>query len=201
VEEDAKTLTESAGTRLFLVKPNVGGRGAAITKHDVMDAASMASAPAALEAAMIADGLAVLQEYIQAADGCVHRVEMIGGSVVYRSRTTMPPDADGAEDYNNCASDVCSLGKRFKKQIFFDAPTDIPPEIVEECARIARAARMDIGSVEYVLHPEANRAMYFDINPVSTLAAGAKSVVALPPAAATIHHVHAQYIVDCAAQL
>lgn len=124
-----------------LVKPNVGGFGKGISLLNTPK-----RAPASL------DGRAVVQARITPIDGCVHRLEMVAGQPLYRAVT---PILDSTFDY--------CLGQSSIAGLYHDFPYEA------ECRRVAEAAGLEIGSVEYLIDQQGE-ACFIDINPVSTYA-------------------------------
>lgn len=200
----------AATSSQWLLKPNVGGKGAGILAVAAPDAWSAAAGepPAALPDADVADtfgpdGVAVLQAVVPTPDKMVHRVELVNGRPIY---TAHVPVDDGTGNYNNCVSDVCARPAK-KKRIVVEAPPsvvaaaaatasdgkDVAPPTKEEgggqtdailamCATIAAACRMQLGSIEYLL--DADGAPWFiDINPVSTVLKEAEAVLGESPLA------------------
>src|SRR5262245_16865722 len=81
-----------------VIKPNVGGSGAGIVRF---------GSPGELEMALASlhfgpDGVALLQEYLEAADGVV-RVEVLDGRYIYAIRLVR----DAGASFNLCPADVC----------------------------------------------------------------------------------------------
>lgn len=133
--------TPDIGDGVKLVKPNVSGFGKGITVASVQSDLSYSQ-----------DGCAILQKHLSSADGKVHRVELLGGRVLYRSSV---PLMEYRYDY--------CLGDMEQAELYSDCPV----KIGQACERIARLAKMDVGSVEYLLDEEG-QAWFIDINPVST---------------------------------
>src|SRR5438445_5710657 len=81
-----------------IVKPNVGGSGAGIERFD-----SRADLEARLPAIDLGpDGVALLQEYLEAEDNAIVRVEVLDGRYLYAIRIVR-----GAASFNLCPADVC----------------------------------------------------------------------------------------------
>ena len=177
----------------WLLKANVGGKGAGIRFVDPSsisagDAAAEKDASAAEDVSTFgADGTAVLQRYVVPAGGVIYRAEVVGGRVLYVAATPVPPPppvagavgAAGKASFNNCLGDVCAARPAASRPTVVPLAS-IPAATLRGVRRVATAAAMDIGSVEFLFpEPEAaesdaslltsDRALYFDINPVSTL--------------------------------
>lgn len=106
------------------------------------------------------------QEWIDAADGCVHRVEFLGDTLLYDAATRIEP---GESNYCLTSTDRDSTLR-----------TEIEPGLKEEVLRIARAAEMDFGSVEYLKLP-SGEVSYIDLNPVSSYHPEAESMIGINP--------------------
>ncbi|MEM6917253.1 MAG: hypothetical protein AAF491_11870, partial [Verrucomicrobiota bacterium] len=138
-----ETLAKVDSQRPLLIKPNAGGRGRGISSPE--DVGPETFAP---------DGCAVLQERIESGDGRIHRVEMMGGEVLYEA--TAPLEA---ETFDYCLAGVDDAALTFT--------TEPLAEIVTYCRRAAKAASLDLGSIEYLID-EGGSPWFIDINPVSS---------------------------------
>jgi glutathione synthase/RimK-type ligase-like ATP-grasp enzyme len=112
------------------------------------------------------------QELLTAADGCVHRIEVLGSDILYEARS--PTQAD---QFNYCLahpeSDVTLL-----------PPREIAPKVTEAVKKILRAARMELGAVEYLLD-EKDNPIFIDLNPVSSFHPRATAALGRDPLDAT----------------
>ncbi len=131
------------GQMPLLIKPNAGGKGRGISSPEEVGSASF-----------LPDGLAVLQERIESGDGLIHRVEMIGREILYEADAPLIEDQF---DYCLAGIEPTSLGFRL-------GPSS---EIASHCRRIAEAASMDVGSVEYLVD-QSGQPQFIDMNPVSS---------------------------------
>ena len=61
----------------------------------------------------------------------------------------------------------------------FDAPSDA----IETVIRLARAASIDVGGVEYLVSKADGRIYYYDVNATSNFVANAETVVGFDPTA------------------
>lgn len=158
-----------------LVKPNVGGSGAGITRAD--DPAQLADAVAARRIDLGIDGTGLVQRAITAADGLVHRIEMLGSELFYATDQVV---ADGV--FNYCAADGCAVDGGI-------ALVTPPPEIVASTSTILAAAGADVGGVEYLIDQTTGRACFFDLNPYSNFVAGRDGELGFDPIERYLDHV------------
>ena len=155
-----------------LVKPEQGGSGARIFRAD-----SLEDVERLLEQRddiWFPDNLLLLQEYVpyDEATGII-RMEFLGGKLLYAMRVV----SHGA--FNLCPSPVCNPEDgtagvceipelTTTKPVEFYPYPDIPPDAVETGLRLIRAARIDVGGIEY-LDALDGRRVFYDINANSNL--------------------------------
>jgi hypothetical protein len=168
-----------------LVKANVGGSGAGIVPYDTP--AALAGAVERGEVSLGVDGTALVQECAPLRDGHITRVEVLGGKFLYAinvypatgSFDLCPADAcqttSGVELVRGaCAIDAPKTGMRVER-------ADPPQEIVAQVERIARASRLDIGGIEYLIDDRDGKHYFYDVNALSNFVADAKNVVGFNP--------------------
>lgn len=175
----------------LLIKPNVGGSGAGIRRFDAR--AALETAAGTLDFGP--DGTALLQEYIEPADGAITRVEVMGGEYLYAIRIVRQAEAD----FNLCPSDLCHVpgpGAASPQLESSACPTDAaakpgisvtrveaPREAIDAALRLTRAASIDIGGVEYLVSKADGQIYFYDINATSNFVANAPSVLGFDPIA------------------
>jgi glutathione synthase/RimK-type ligase-like ATP-grasp enzyme len=155
-----------------VLKPDQGGSGARI--HVVESLGEIESIFAADPDIWLPDNLFLLQEYLphDPEQGIV-RLEFLGGELLYAMRVK----AHGR--FNLCPSPVCNPddgeGVCEVPEVQVAAPPvefypypEVPREAVETAARIVRAARLDVGGIEYLETPDGRR-VFYDINANSNL--------------------------------
>lgn len=171
----------------LLVKPNVGGSGAGITRFD--------SRPA-LEAVVDRldfgpDGTTLVQEYIEPEDGAIVRVEVLDGGYLYAIRLVRPATAN----FNLCPADVCAVPAAPPAAADLAAcPVDAvnrpgitvtrfepPGGAIDTAVRLARAASIDVGGVEYLVGRADGLIYFYDINATSNFVANAPAVLGWDP--------------------
>ncbi len=83
-----------------VVKPNIGGSGAGITRFDSQEELKRAAEAGTIKLGL--DNTALVQEYIPAEGGFITRVEVVGGDYLYAIRVYLSGDG-----YNLCPADIC----------------------------------------------------------------------------------------------
>jgi glutathione synthase/RimK-type ligase-like ATP-grasp enzyme len=155
-----------------LLKPDQGGSGARIQVVESLDEidAIFKRDPAN----WLPDNLFLLQEYLpHDPDRGIVRLEFLGGELLYAMRVI----THGR--FNLCPSPVCNPddgdGACAVPEAVVDAPPvefvpypDVPADAVETAARIVRAAKLDVGGIEYLETPTGRR-VFYDINANSNL--------------------------------
>jgi len=164
-----------------IVKPNVGGSGAGIERFD-----SRADLEARLPAIDLGpDGVALLQEYLEAEDNAIVRVEVLDGRYLYAIRIVR-----GAASFNLCPADVCQTPSPAATLAAcpVDAPAalpvtrfEAPPDAVAQAIALTRAASIDVGGVEYLVSRQDGRIYFYDINATSNFVADAPTVLGFDP--------------------
>jgi hypothetical protein len=187
-----------------VVKPNVGGSGALIERFEAR-AELQARAPA-LDFGP--DGVALLQEYIEPADGAIVRVEVLDGRYLYAIRIVRT-----GSDFNLCPADICQtpaaaagadLSSHVTAHLVAAAtprlappsrgacPADtkgglrvtrheVPREIVAQVLTLVRAASIDVAGVEYLVGRADGHVYFYDINATSNFVANAPAVLGFDP--------------------
>jgi glutathione synthase/RimK-type ligase-like ATP-grasp enzyme len=108
------------------------------------------------------------QEMLIAADGCVHRIEVLGSDILYEARVHLQ-----ANEFNYCLAHP-------ESDVTLWSPREIAPKVTESVKKILRAAKMELGAVEYLLD-EKNNPVFIDLNPVSSFHPGATAVLGRDP--------------------
>jgi glutathione synthase/RimK-type ligase-like ATP-grasp enzyme len=171
-----------------VVKPNVGGSGAGIVR--VGSKAELESGLDRLD--LGPDGTALVQEYIEPAEGAIVRVEVLDGEYLYAIRIIRDAEAG----FNLCPADICQApGPAASPSAELGAcpvslPAgltvtrfDAPDEAIETVIRLARAASIDVGGVEYLVSKTDGRIYYYDVNATSNFVANAEAVLGFDPTA------------------
>ena len=157
-----------------LLKPDQGGSGARIQVVESLE--QMEGIFAASPDVWLPDNLFLLQEYLpHDPDRGIVRLEFLGGDLLYAMRVV----THGR--FNLCPSPVCNPDEGTgacevpTHGTVVDAPPvefypfpDVPNDAVETARRIVRAARLDVGGIEY-LESDDGRRVFYDINANSNL--------------------------------
>ena len=182
----AVAAARAAGLRYpVLIKANVGGSGAGIVRYDGEEA--LTAAVARGDVTLGVDGTALVQEAAPLRDGHITRVETLGGDYLYAidvypaqgSFVLCPADAcqrvDGVELVRAaCAVDAPKTGLRVQQ-------ATPPREVIAEVERIARAAQLDVGGIEFLVDDRDGRHYFYDINALSNFVADAENVIGFDP--------------------
>ena len=155
-----------------LLKPDQGGSGARIQVVNSME--EIEAIFTADPEVWLPDNLFLLQEYLphDPEQGIV-RLEFLGGELLYAMRVK----THGR--FNLCPSPVCNpddgdgvcevpVAEVAAPPVEFYPYPDVPREAVKTAAAIVRAARLDVGGIEYLETP-AGRRVFYDINANSNL--------------------------------
>ncbi len=188
----------------LLLKPGIGGSGAGIVRFEA--AAELEAALARLDFGP--DGTALLQEAIEAEGNAIVRVEVMDGRCLYAIRIVRqaardfnlcPADLCHAGQRAPAAGAGGAAGERagdLAGPALTPAPSACPVElrpglevtrveppadVVETAVRIARAASIDIGGIEYLVGREDGQVYFYDVNATSNFVAEAPRVLGFDP--------------------
>ncbi len=185
INDPSRAVEAAEGMRWpVLVKANVGGSGAGITRYDTRE--QLADAVAGGRVQLGVDGTALVQEYATLRGGHITRVETLGGRYLY-AINVYPSDS-----FNLCPADVCqtSDGRELTRSACaLDAPKNgmrveaVTPsaEVIATVERIMQTARIDVGGVELLVDDRDGRTYYYDVNALSNFVADAVNVVGFDP--------------------
>jgi hypothetical protein len=165
----------------IVVKANIGGSGAGITRFD--DAETLAAVAAAGALDLGIDKVALVQELAPLRDAHITRVEVLGGKFLY-GINVYPAD----DSFNLCPADVCQTtgGQQLSRTACaLDAPKNgmrveafTPPrEIIRQVERIAQRVKLDVGGIEYLVDDRDGKHYFYDINALSNFVADSPNVV------------------------
>ena len=187
VINDASQAVQAAADLRFpvLVKANIGGSGAGITKYETSAALEQSVAAGLVNLGV--DGVALVQEAAPLRDGHITRVETLGGKYLYAinvypatgSFDLCPADAcqttNGVELVGAaCAVDAVKSGLRVEG---FTPPA----EIIQQVERIAQFTDLDVGGIEYLVDDRDGRHYFYDVNALSNFVADAPNVIGFDP--------------------
>jgi len=191
---NAARAAEAARALRFpvLVKANVGGSGAGIVKYETPQALADAVRSGAVSLGV--DGTALVQEAAPLRGGHITRVETLGGKYLY-AINVFP----AAGSFDLCPADACQTTggvELVRGACAIDAPksgmrvegTTPPAEIIAQVERIANAARLDVGGIEYLVDDRDGRHYFYDVNALSNFVADAANVVGFDPFARLVDY-------------
>ena len=170
----ARDLTAAAAGMAFplLVKANIGGSGAGITRY-----ASLAELEQSVADGTVPDSVdkvLLLQDYVPARGGTITRIETLGGRFLYALEVESRPDS-----FDLCPADAC-LAQPGRAAIAMRAVTPAP-HIIAAAEQIAQAAELDVGGVELVIDDRDGAARFYDINALSNFVAKPLEVLGWDP--------------------
>ncbi|HKW91569.1 MAG TPA: hypothetical protein VJX92_06685 [Methylomirabilota bacterium] len=175
----------------LVVKPNVGGSGAGIvrftTREDLVQRLdTLDFGP---------DGTALVQEYIESEEDAIVRVEVLDGQYLYAIRIVRQADAG----FNLCPADICQAPPAAQSDLgacpveakpgLSVTRVDAPQEAIDTVIRLARAASIDVGGVEYLVAKADGNIYYYDVNATSNFVANAPEVVGFDPTARFVDYI------------
>jgi glutathione synthase/RimK-type ligase-like ATP-grasp enzyme len=168
-----------------IVKANIGGSGAGITRFDSAETLAEASRTGAISLGI--DNVALVQELAPLRDAHITRVEVLDGKFLYGinvypaedSFNLCPADicqtTDGQElSRNACAVDAVKNGMRVEQY----RPAR---EIIRDIEKIAQRVELDVGGIEYLIDDRDGRHYFYDINALSNFVADARNVIGFDP--------------------
>jgi glutathione synthase/RimK-type ligase-like ATP-grasp enzyme len=171
---DVETALANWNTWPALLKPEQGGSGARMFLLE--GPSDLSRLLRDREDLWQPDNLLLLQEYfpVPAARGIV-RLEFLDGELLYAMRVI----SHGA--FNLCPSEVCNPASgeagaceipetKPAAPVEFHPYPEVPPAAVEAAAKIMRAAKIDVGGIEY-LEAQDGRFVFYDVNANSNLRA------------------------------
>ena len=172
------TFNDAAALRAYqdtirwpaILKPDQGGSGARI--HVVESMEHVCSIFSANPDVWLPDNLFLLQEYLpHDPDHGIVRLEFLGGELLYAMRVKThgrfnlcPSPVCNPDDGDS----VCDVPEVNAPAVEFHPYLEVPRDAVETARRIVRAARLDVGGIEYLETPDGRR-VFYDINANSNL--------------------------------
>jgi glutathione synthase/RimK-type ligase-like ATP-grasp enzyme len=179
-----------------VLKPDQGGSGARIQVVDSLE--EVEEIFRRDPSVWLPDNLFLLQEYLphDAEQGIV-RLEFLGGELLYAMRVKThgrfnlcpspvcnPEDGDGG---------VCEIPAQQEDAppVEFHPYEDVPREAVETALRIVRAAKLDVGGIEY-LETSDGRRVFYDVNANSNLRPSVAAAFGFDPFERVVDYLVAQ---------
>lgn len=186
INNPESVLDASDGLRFpIVVKANIGGSGAGITRFDSREDLEAAVAAGTVELGI--DSTALVQEFVPYRGGHITRVEVLGGKFLYAIKVF-----PAAGSFDLCPADACQTTNGqdlIRSACAVDAPkTGLtveaftpPDEIIAQVERIAREIELDVGGVEYFVDERDGKHYFYDINALSNFVADGKHVLGFDP--------------------
>lgn len=193
INNAAQAVQAAEGLRYpVLVKANVGGSGAGIVRYD--SPAVLADAVAAGTVELGIDGTALVQEAAPLRDGHITRVETLGGEYLYAINVY-----PSVGSFDLCPADACQTTggvDLVRGACAIDAPknglrvegTTPSKEIIEQVEHISRAAKLDVGGIEFLVDDRDGRHYFYDVNALSNFVADAPNVIGFDPFASLVDY-------------
>ena len=152
----------------LVVKANIGGSGAGITRFDNM--AELRYAVAAKELPSSVDGVLLVQDYVPVRGGAITRIETLDRAYLYAI------DVAGGGAFDLCPADACVEGSAISM-------VAVRPDaaLIDAAERIARAVNLDVGGVEVMIDDRDGTARFYDINALSNFVAKPVEVLGWDP--------------------
>jgi hypothetical protein len=168
----------------IIVKPNVGGSGKGIVRFDSKQ--ELQAAVAAGQLRLGYDSIALVQEFVPARGGFITRIETLGGNYLYGIRVHL-----SGQTFDLCPADICQTpaGQSLDTACVVEASKaglkvegyTPPAEVIGAIERIIRAARIDVGGIEYIVDDRDGLIYYYDVNALSNFVADAPRVIGFNP--------------------
>lgn len=169
----------------IVVKANIGGSGAGITRFDSLDELKAAVADNSIQFGV--DMTALVQEFVPARGGYITRVETLGGNYLYAIRVYTTGDT-----FNLCPADICQTnsGKELvRNACALDAPKnglrveayEPPAHIIRAIETVVQRCHIDVGGIEYMIDDRDGEVLYYDVNALSNFVADAVNVIGFNP--------------------
>lgn len=206
VNHPSKLEEAAEGLRFpVVVKANIGGSGAGITRFDTLKA--LKDAVYNNELSFGVDHTALLQEFIPARDGYITRVETLGGKFLYAIRVYITGDT-----FNLCPADICqtSDGKELvRNACAVEAPKNglkvegytPPAAVIRTIESIVQRTGIDVGGIEYIIDDRDGEVLYYDVNALSNFVADAVNVVGFNPHAKLVDFLEQKAYIKTPVQL
>ncbi len=156
----------------LIVKANIGGSGAGITRYTSADQLRSAIADGMVPRSV--DNVLLVQDYVPARGGTILRIETLRGRFLYALEIE-----SGGESFDLCPADAC-LAQPGRAAVKMTAVMPAP-EIVRAAEQIAVAANLFVGGVEVMIDDRDGSPRFYDINAMSNFVADPLNVLGWDP--------------------
>ncbi len=179
-----------------LLKPDQGGSGARIQVVESLEEidAIFRSDPSV----WLPDNLFLLQEYLpHDPDQGIIRLEFLGGELLYAMRVkthgrfNLCPSPVCNPDEGDGACEVPAAQAVEAPPVEFYPFPEVPRDAVETAKRIAQAAHLDVGGIEY-LDTDDGRRVFYDVNANSNLRPSVAAAFGFDPFERVVDYLVAQ---------
>ena len=164
---DVPAAAEAIGFPL-VVKANIGGSGAGISRFDNM--AELRYATEGGELPTSVDGVLLVQDYVPVRAGTITRIETLDRGFLYAI------DVAGGGAFDLCPADACVDGSSISM-----AAVQPAPALIAGAEAIVRAANIDVGGVEVMIDDRDGVARFYDVNALSNFVARPLDVLGWDP--------------------
>ncbi len=195
---DVRALDRFAGDIRWpaVLKPDQGGSGARI---QVVESLAEVEAIFTRDPSIwLPDNLFLLQEYLpHDPDQGIVRLEFLGGELLYAMRVkthgrfNLCPSPVCNPDDGESACEVPSEPAAAAPAVEFAPFPDVPADAVRVAKEIVRAARLDVGGIEYLETPDGRR-VFYDINANSNLRPSVAAAFGFDPFERVVDYLVAQ---------
>lgn len=148
----------------FITKHNMGGKGLGIQRFNTAAALEQWIDDGLFDAGP--DGKVILQQYIEAPEPFITRVEIVGGQFVLAMRSNTE------QGFQLCPSDACQAelnvcpidgGESEEVEKFQASPLTSDDPLVKQLVAMTVAEGLDVAGIEFIEDADGNRYVY-DIN-------------------------------------
>ncbi|HLZ89734.1 MAG TPA: hypothetical protein VKQ52_20920 [Puia sp.] len=186
VNHPSQLVAAAEGLRFpVVVKANIGGSGAGITKYHTLEDLRAAAEGGQMDFGV--DHTALLQEFIPARGGYITRVETLGGKFLYAIRVHLTGDT-----FNLCPADICQTSagvELVRNACAIEAPKSglkvegytPPPAVIKAVETMVQQSGIDVGGIEYIIDDRDGELLYYDVNALSNFVADAVNVIGFNP--------------------
>lgn len=169
----------------IVVKANIGGSGAGIIRYNSREELEQAVSEGSIDLGL--DHTALVQEFIPARGGHIHRVETLQGEYLYGIKVYT-----SGESFNLCPADICQTtnGQELTRNACaVDAAKNglkveaFSPsqEVIHNIEKIMQETEIEVGGIEYIIDDRDGQLYYYDINAMSNFVADAVNVIGFDP--------------------
>lgn len=149
--EAAKQLNMSS----FITKHNRAGKGLGVQLfHSIEDLRQYVEGP---EFELPVDGITLIQEYIQSADGTITRCEFIGGQFIYAVQV------DTSDGFELCPADACRIDLVGQTRPKFQIRRDFNDPIISKYEAFLKANQIQVAGIELIQNSDGEIFTY-DVN-------------------------------------